>query len=215
MIRSVRPGLAGAHGDVAHHTRRFESGGSARVIGGSAIGRSDAPPFAHVGAGSVRPVEIRHVTTDETEAVTELIVTAYRGLVGGLDEVFVDELLDTELRSREADVLVAVGSGTVIGTLTYVPGPSSAAAEFTDEDAAGVRMLAVAAAARGRGVASLLMARARELAVAAGKRRILLHTTAAMHDAHRLYRRLGYVRDETLDWTPEPDLHLMGYRLEL
>jgi hypothetical protein len=33
--------------------------------------------------------------------------------------------------------------------------------------------------------------------------------------AHRLYDRLGFVRRPDLDWTPVPDIPLMGFTLTL
>ena len=57
-------------------------------------------------------------------------------------------------RSHGVEILVAVdgdGDGPderIVGAVTYVPGPDSPGAEFTDADAAGIRMLAVAIEAR-------------------------------------------------------------------
>jgi ribosomal protein S18 acetylase RimI-like enzyme len=116
-----------------------------------------------------------------------------------------------------ADVLAAVDEegGEVLGGVTYVPGPSSPAAEFTEADAAGIRMLAVAPSARRRGVGEALTVACIERAQAAGRRHVLLHSTDLMADAHRLYQRLGFVRDPSLDWEGEPGLWLRGFRLQL
>jgi hypothetical protein len=40
-------------------------------------------------------------------------------------------------------------------------------------------------------------------------------TSARIVAPHRLYRRLGFRRDPALDWEPEPDLWLRGFRLRL
>ena len=96
-----------------------------------------------------------------------------------------------------------------------MPGPDSPAAEFTDQDAAGIRMLAVAVDARRRGVGEALTLACIERARAAGRRQVILHSTDNMTAAHQLYLRLGFERDTTLDWEGEPGLWLRGFRLRL
>ena len=59
----------------------------------------------------------------------------------------------------------------VLGGVTYVPGPGSPFAEFTDPDAAGIRMLAVADDAQGRGVGEALGRACIDRARAAGRPR--------------------------------------------
>ena len=67
------------------------------------------------------------------------------------------ELRDVAGRSAGAEVLVAVDGGRrCSAAVTYVPGPASPAAEFTEPDAAGIRMLAVAPDAQRRGVGEAL-----------------------------------------------------------
>ena len=64
---------------------------------------------------------------------------------------YADELRDVEGRARLAEVLVAIEAGDLLGCVTYVDDPRNALAEFDYEDAAGIRMLAVAAHAQRRG----------------------------------------------------------------
>ena len=99
--------------------------------------------------------------------------------------------------------------------MTYVPGPDSPAAEFTDADGAGIRMLAVAADVQGRGVGEALTLACVDRARAQGRGQVILHSTDRMATAHRLYQRLGFRRDASLDWEPEPGLWLRGFRLPL
>ena len=132
-----------------------------------------------------------------------------------VDVDYVAELRDVASRSTGVEILVADDGGRVVGAVTYVPGPGSPAAEFTEADAAGIRMLAVAVDAQGRGVGEALtracVARARE----AGRAQVILHSTDRMATAHRLYRRLGFVRDPSIDWRPDPGPWLRGFRLRL
>ena len=103
----------------------------------------------------------------------------------------------------------------VVGAVTYVPGRDNRFAEFDDPDAAGIRMLAVDPAAQRRGAGAALVAACVDRAVAAGRGRIVLHTTDEMVTARRLYGRMGFRRAPDRDWWPEPHIALLGYVLEL
>jgi predicted N-acetyltransferase YhbS len=164
-------------------------------------------------------MQIRLARPEEYAAIGELTVAAYAAVdPGTLQSDYVDELRDVAGRAAGADVLVAVDDetgGMVVGGVTYAPDPSSTSAEFSDPDAAGIRMLAVAADAQGRGVGEALTRACVDRARAAGRGQIVLHSTDRMGTAHRLYERLGFVRDTSIDWEDEPGLWLRGYRLRL
>ena len=158
---------------------------------------------------------------DEFARVGELVVEAYEVIDPiGLGE-YADELRDVAGRAAGAEVLVAVDDdGTLLGAVTYVPGPESPSAEFADADAAGIRMLAVGPKAQGRGVGKALVESCIERARSAGKAQIVLHTTDWMTTAHRIYGRLGFVRDPSIDWMPGRDgdeevFWLRGFRFRL
>jgi GNAT superfamily N-acetyltransferase len=165
-------------------------------------------------------VEIRPVRPPEHERLGAITVAAYRAINpphagGDLDE-YEAELRDVGGRAAGADVLVAVDAdGAVLGGVTYVPDRSSPSAEFEDADAAGIRMLAVAPEAQGRGVGEALTRTCIDRAVTAGKGQIVLHSTDWMTTAHRLYERLGFRRDPGLDWQVDQDFWLRGFRLRL
>lgn len=143
---------------------------------------------------------------DEFAAAGALIVEAYDVIDPiGLGD-YAEELRDVAARVESADVLVALDAGgTLLGAVTYVPGPESASAEFAEADAAGIRMLAVGPAAQGRGVGRALVEACLDRARAAGKAQVVLHTTDWMTTAHRLYGRLGFERDPSIDWKPGRD----------
>ena len=162
-------------------------------------------------------VEIRELggSVDEARVLGELTVEAYVPLLD-LSEghPYLAELTDVASRATVAVVLVAVDeSATLLGGITYVPGPGPYA-EFEGPDDAGIRMLAVAAGARGRGVGTALVQACIDRARSEGRRRLWLHTTARMVAAHRLYGRLGFRRAPEHD-RALPDAHLLGYVLEL
>lgn len=157
---------------------------------------------------------IREARPDEFEAVGQLIVDAYRE-VGERHEDYFDELADVADRAGEVPVLVAVEDGTdrILGTATYVPGPG----RFHEGDAgdASLRMLAVAADARGQGVGSALSRACIDRARQGGRAGLSLHTRPFMTDAHAMYERLGFRRVRERDWEFEPGEWLYVYRLDL
>ncbi|MGH9117122.1 MAG: GNAT family N-acetyltransferase [Acidimicrobiales bacterium] len=164
-------------------------------------------------------MEIRLVRPDEFDTLGKLTLAVYTAVdhrTVETDDGYDEELADVGRRAADADVLVAVdGDGLVLGGVTFVPGPESSSAEFTDPGTAGIRMLAVAESAQGRGVGEALVQACIARALAAGKHRIALHSTDRMTVAHRLYTRLGFTRDESADWQIIPGFTLLGFRLDL
>lgn len=159
---------------------------------------------------------VRTVRPEEYEALAALTLAAYRSLLGDdMDAGYAAELADVAGRVEQVDVLVAVDAeGRLEGGVTYVPGPGPMA-WFDRADEAGMRMLAVDPGAQGRGVGTELVTACIDRAAAAGKVRLLLHTTAAMVVAHRLYERAGFRRDPAGDHLIGGDLLLLSYVLDL
>lgn len=163
-------------------------------------------------------MDIRPVRPQEHEVLGELTVAAYAAIDPAVveEDGYAGELRDVAGRAADAEVLVAVDdAGRVLGGVTYVPGPGSAWAEFGELDGAGIRMLAVAPEAQGRGIGEALSKACVDRARAAGKGHIVLHSTDRMTAAHRLYERLGFARDVSLDWEPSAGFWLRGFRLQL
>lgn len=159
---------------------------------------------------------VREVRPEEYEALGALTVAAYRAIIGDdIDAGYSMELADVATRAGVADVLVAVDDhGQLLGGITYIPEPGPMAWFVGDGDA-GMRMLAVDPAAQGRGAGALLVRACIDRAQAAGKTRLLLHTTRSMVVAHRLYERAGFRRDPACDRVLEDGLLLLGYVLDL
>jgi ribosomal protein S18 acetylase RimI-like enzyme len=157
---------------------------------------------------------IRQVRPDEHDRVVALTLAAYAQF--GLDVGdYRASLADVTGRAAAAHVLVAVRVDDVVGAVTYVPDRDNPYAEFTDDDAAGIRMLAVDPAAQGTGVGTALVDTCVVRAVASGRRRVVLHTTSAMAAAQRLYVRAGFQRSERRDWSPAEGVDLLGYVLPI
>ncbi len=160
---------------------------------------------------------IRPVHPSEYEALGELTVTAYQGITAMPQSDDYDaQLRDVARRAEISCVLVAVDpDGTVLGGVTFVSGPEDPYSEELRDDEAGIRMLAVAEAARRRGVGGALTMECVRLARDAGKRRVLLHTGTWMPNAIRLYESLGFVRAPEIDFSPVPGINLLAYVFDL
>lgn len=166
-------------------------------------------------------IVIRPAHPDEYETVGEITAQAYLqdGLLDfGASDAYLGELRDVGKRAAAAEVLVAVERERVLGGVTFVPagGPM---ADIARPGEAEIRMLAVAHAARGRGIGEALVRacveRARAVEGCAG---VVLSTQATMRSAHRIYERLGFTRTPGRDWNPIPhldDITLLTYELTL
>ena len=93
--------------------------------------------------------------------------------------------------------------------------PGSPFAELSREGEAEFRMLAVAPAHRGRGVAARLVRECLDLAVRHKAQSVVLSTKPQMATAQRLYDRFGFDRMPQLDWAPMPGMELLAYRKSL
>jgi ribosomal protein S18 acetylase RimI-like enzyme len=163
------------------------------------------------------------VRPGDFDALGELTVSAYQAL---FDEPLGDyehELRDVAGRAADSVVLVAIGDrDDVLGGVTYVPGSERAMSEFDDDDAAGIRMLAVDPRHQGEGIGRALVEECIRLARAAGRARTVLHSTIYMTAAQGLYASLGFVRtpDRDVSITEAPYSHeepflLVAFVLEL
>lgn len=159
---------------------------------------------------------IRPAEPTELAAVGELTLAAYvaDGYLSTADD-YATELRRAADRAGAADLVVAVdGSGQLLGTVTFVLA-GSAWAEVSRPGEAEIRMLAVDPVARGRGVGAELASWCVDRARDHGCTAVAISTMTQMGAAHRIYERLGFVRDPERDWTPVPHVQLIGYRLDL
>ncbi|MGI8984358.1 MAG: GNAT family N-acetyltransferase [Acidimicrobiales bacterium] len=159
---------------------------------------------------------VRTVRPEEHDALGAITVAAYRALLGpDMDAGYAHELADVAGRAALVEVLVDIDAGgRLLGGITYIPGPGPMA-WFVGAGEAGMRMLAVDPSAQGRGVGARLVGACVDRAAGAGRARLLLHTTAPMTAAHRLYERAGFRRDPAHDELLAGGLELLAYALDL
>lgn len=159
-------------------------------------------------------VRIRPAQPTDDAVLADITARAY--LDGGHlpddSDPYLDDLRDVAVRREQASVLVAEIDGTVVGSVT-VAGPGSPLAEYGRPGEQEIRMLSVDPAAAGRGVGSALLQAALDHGRAAGADRIVLHTLDSMKAAHRLYERVGFVREPELDDEPVPGVLLRAYAM--
>lgn len=167
---------------------------------------------------------IRPARPDEHPRIGRLTVAAYAALPGmpGVDEQpdYYAMLLDVARRARNPAIRVFVAvrdDGELLGCVNLIDdmafyGSGGAASSLTD--AAGIRLLAVAAVSRGHGVGKALTRYCIDAARALGRSSVVLHTTRAMHIAWGMYERLGFERVAALDFR-QGDLDVFGFRLRL
>ncbi|CCG04831.1 GNAT family N-acetyltransferase [Blastococcus saxobsidens] len=167
---------------------------------------SDVPPPSQLAVVAAGP--------EDFPAIAELTVRVYLG--GDLASPdYTHQLADVAGRAVRSELLVVHDpGGRLVGSVALVLDGDFGEITETDDEAA-FRMLAVDPAARGRGVGELLVTTCLERARAAGRRRMVLSTDPRMVAAHRLYRRLGFVRMPERDWSPVPGIDLLVYGREL
>ena len=161
-------------------------------------------------------VEIRPVAAHEMGEAGDVTLAAYRTLPGQvLSDAYAADLRDVAARTTGATVLVAVEGDRVLGCATLVTDPASAWSESLVPGEVGVRMLGVAPEARGRGVGTALVEACLGRGRAAGATRAVLHSTASMTAAHRIYERAGFRRAPERDVVLSPGFRLMAFTLDL
>lgn len=144
-------------------------------------------------------LQIRRVRAEEYAVVGKLVRAAYEQEYL-LESDYLDEIEDVASRDAASQVLVAIESSRILGSVT-IPNSGEQLLATSASDEMDVRMLGVSAEARGKGVGEMLMRHCIELARDRGARRLVLHTGDQMVKAHRLYERLGFTQFPEREYT--------------
>lgn len=158
---------------------------------------------------------VRVATPADYEAIGALTVAAYRG--DGQthpDHPYEAVLANVSGRAGSGTMLVCVDpAGDVLGAVLFVLSDSEYA-ELSRADEAEFRMLAVAPHAQRRGVGEALARACLDRAQALGCTGVVICVRDFADDARRLYQRLGFTPDPSLDWSPLDGVNLLGLRYD-
>lgn len=155
---------------------------------------------------------IREARAEDAAAARNLTLEAFQEYAGSMPpdawSMYRENLIETLGRPEWATHIVAVEADTIIGSV-FLTRP-----EMSEEEPE-VRLLAVAPAARGRGVGRALMEDCVRRTRGEGHSALRLHTSDMMKAATRLYTQMGFVRAPDLDFSPMEGALVKGYRLYL
>lgn len=166
-------------------------------------------------------LRIRDARSDDRgaiEAVTLAAYEEYAALMPAHWDGYRQNILATLAAAQPEAQIVAEAEGRVVGSVLRYPAgsvmarPGGGSITLAEPE---VRLLAVAPAARGRGVGAALMDECVRRARQSGAAALTLHTADIMQAAVRLYGRLGFRRAPELDIQPAPGVTIKGYRLGL
>jgi len=163
---------------------------------------------------------IRDARRGDGDAIREVTLAAYQEYAASMPALwngYRQNIVATLADVGPAEQLVAEHDGTIVGTVLLYPprrltSPQGDPVEMPWPE---IRLLAVAPAARGRGIGAALVQECVRRARGTGAPVLSLHTTDLMKTAMRMYERMGFVRAPELDFHPAPGLTVKGYRLDL
>ncbi|MGQ7786765.1 GNAT family N-acetyltransferase [Nesterenkonia sp. K-15-9-6] len=142
---------------------------------------------------------IRPARPDDHARIGELTVAAY--VDGGhlsADDPYISQLADVAYRAEHGELIVAEVDG-VVAASAVIAWPGDALAELARGTEMEFRMLSVAPAFQGRGIARTMVRHLIGRAEQAGAEGIVLCSLVSMTAAHRLYRSEGFVEDPSRD----------------
>ena len=155
-------------------------------------------------------VRIREARAEEFDRIGELRVAAYRA-DGFLPEMsaYADTLRVLGMDGT-GEILAAVDGEHLLGTVMLVTWPHGG--EVLRNPGEGeIRALAVASAARGRGIGRALLAAIMQRAAAREVRELLLLTQPEMRTAQHLYTEAGFRRLPGRDYEYAPGHRLFAF----
>jgi ribosomal protein S18 acetylase RimI-like enzyme len=159
--------------------------------------------------------EIERLTAADHAAVGRLLLEAYADYATRMASErprLRDGLVQAPDRLTDAEIAGVCGPAGLEAVVFYFP-PGKSDGVIFPRDSASLRLLGVAQAARGRGLARQLTDWCIGRARAQGAARIGLHTSEAMTTARGLYERMGFTVDG--DLPTNYGLRYWRFRLDL
>ncbi len=166
-----------------------------------------------------RHLLLREARSDELDKVSLLTRDAYQQYENFLPleawKFYAEDIMDVRRRLNESQLIVAELDGQLVGTVTLYLDTGHSSQKGWPNGWAGIRLLAVHPAYRGRGIGRALMEECIRRCRNQGIATIGLYTTEMMDVARRMYERMSFVRAPEFDFYPRPDAGIMAYRLDL
>ena len=171
-----------------------------------------------------KPYTIRNAKPSDFKAIGKLMVDVYSGLEGfpKADEQpqYYKTLANIGDFTQKpgVELLAAISpEDEILGAVLYFGDIQHYGAGGTvtqEKNASGFRLLAVDPSARGLGIGRALTVACIEKARGKNHGQVIIHSTAYMKVAWKMYEKLGFERSEDLDFKQE-DLQVYGFRLQL
>jgi predicted N-acetyltransferase YhbS len=168
------------------------------------------------------PFEVRNAHAEEFKEIGKLMVQVYSQLEGFPKESEQPDYYKLlanvgELTYKpETELLVALNNlGDIVGCVVYFSNMKyygSGGTATLEQNASGFRLLAVSPYARGQGIGKLLTLECIKRAEEKKHRHVVIHTTAAMQTAWKMYESIGFKRAHDLDFM-QGELPVFGFRL--
>lgn len=167
------------------------------------------------------PIQIREAREEDLDATARMMVEAYsqyaEHVPAHMWQDYADEIGDVRSRLASSTLIVAESGGEIVAAVTYYSDTALSDQKGHPAGYAGIRLLAVSNAARGRGLGRLLTDECIARAKAAGNPAIALHTSDLMKVARDMYERMGFERTPEADFKPNPDSDIVAiaYKMTL
>ena len=160
-------------------------------------------------ARTIPPLIIRQALPEELPAVGELRVAAYVAGYGmATEEVgYADVLRDAPAQAVDAEILVALRQGELVGTVAIVR-PGQPLADVAQPGEVEFRFMAVAPHAWRQGIAQALL---EAVITRAGGQPLVCSVIEGNEPAARLYPAHGFIPVEGRDHEPVPGVRLRAY----
>ncbi len=223
----------GVNSGTSHHARKFLGAHEHRVFEGAGHNLPQERPEAFAQAildaramalaGGAAPLVIRDARPSEFEAIGRMMVAVYSGLEGfpgpETQPAYYEGLANIGAQAEKpgARLLVALERERIAGAVVFFADMArygSGGTATQERDTAGFRLLASDPHARGRGVAQALVEHCIEAARAAGRARLVIHSTDSMKAARAIYLARGFERAPDLDFV-QGAMPVYGFRLAL
>ena len=130
-------------------------------------------------------------------------------------EGYARDIMDVRSRLDTSELIVAENPGGLVGAVTFYPNISPSNQGGWPAGWTGIRLLAVSPDARGMGVGRVLMDECLRRSRLMSATAMGLHTTELMAVARAMYARMGFVQVPEYDFQAEPEVLVLGYRLDL